>query len=206
VSRGDKYAGGVSSEPAAANDVRSPAPPEAVEGAQPARASAAPVASGEANGTNDAQREEQLAKVPFFDGLTVEALAMIAHVTTEESYAYGTKIFAYGDPGDKLYIVVEGKVRIFREVGGMGEEALAVLGAGEVFGEMSLLDESTRSAGALAHEKCKLLVITKDAFDDLLFLHKDLAYEVLWACVRMLASRLRETNDKLTFLSTTGRF
>ena len=156
--------------------------------------------------TDPGRWDKALAKVPFFDGLTVEALAMIAHVTTEESYAYGTKIFAYGDPGDKLYIVVEGKVRIFREVGGMGEEALAVLGAGEVFGEMSLLDESTRSAGALAHEKCKLLVITKDAFDDLLFLHKDLAYEVLWACVRMLAARLRETNDKLTFLSTTGRF
>jgi CRP/FNR family transcriptional regulator, cyclic AMP receptor protein len=169
----------------------------------------APAATGSAppNAKSaSADREEQLAKVPFFDGLTAEALAMIAQVTTEEAYPYGTRIFQYGDPGDKLYIILEGKVRIFREVGGMGEEALAVLAAGEVFGEMSLLDESTRSAGALAHERCRLLVITKDAFDDLLFLHKDLAYEVLWSCVRMLASRLRETNDKLTFLSTTGRF
>ena len=151
-------------------------------------------------------REAQLAKVPFFDGLTPEALAMIANVTKEELYPYGSRLFQYGDPGDKLYIILEGKVRISREVGGMGEEALAVLGAGEVFGEMALLDESPRSAGALAHEKCRVLEITKDAFDDLLFLHKDLAYEVLWSCVRMLASRLRETNDKLTFLSTTGRF
>jgi CRP/FNR family transcriptional regulator, cyclic AMP receptor protein len=171
----------------------------------------APAASGSASAPPDAKtasadREAQLAKVPFFDGLTAEALAMIAPVTTEEAYPYGTRIFQYGDPGDKLYIILEGKVRIFREVGGMGEEALAVLGTGEVFGEMSLLDESTRSAGALAHERCRLLVITKDAFDDLLFLHKELAYEVLWSCVRMLASRLRETNDKLTFLSTTGRF
>ena len=153
-----------------------------------------------------AEREAQLAKVPFFDGLTPEALAMIANVTTEETYASGTRLFQYGDPGDKLYIILEGKVRISREVGGMGEEALAVLGPGEVFGEMALLDESPRSAGALAHERCRLLVITKDAFDDLLFLHKDLAYEVLWSCVRMLAARLRETNDKLTFLSTSGRF
>lgn len=152
------------------------------------------------------EREAQLARVPFFEGLTPEAMTMIAHVTTEEAYPYGTRIFQYGDPGDKLYIILEGKVRISREVGGMGEEALAVLGPGEVFGEMSLLDESPRSAGAIAHEKCRLLVITKDAFDDLLFLHKDLAYEVLWSCVRMLASRLRETNDKLTFLSTSGRF
>ena len=167
--------------------------------------SATPPAVSDAT-TASADREAQLAKVPFFDGLTAEALAMMAEVTTEEAYPYGTRIFQYGDPGDKLYIILEGKVRIFREVGGMGEEALAVLGTGEVFGEMSLLDESTRSAGALAHERCRLLVITKDAFDDLLFLHKELAYEVLWSCVRMLASRLRETNDKLTFLSTTGRF
>jgi CRP/FNR family cyclic AMP-dependent transcriptional regulator len=173
-------------------------------------AGAAPAASGESPSERadvpSAEREAQLAKVPFFDGLTPEALAMIANVTTEENLAYGSKLFQYGDPGDKLYIILEGKVRIYREVGGMGEEALAVLGAGEVFGEMSLLDESPRSAGALAHERCRLLVITKDAFDDLLFLHKDLAYEVLWSCVRMLATRLRETNDKLTFLSTTGRF
>lgn len=152
------------------------------------------------------QREEQLGKVPFFEGLTRDALAMIAQVMAEEAHAGGTRIFQYGQPGDKLYIILEGKVRISREVSGMGEEALAVLGPGEVFGEMALLDESPRSADALAHERCRLLVITKDAFDDLLFLHKDLAYEVLWSCVRMLAGRLRETNDKLTFLSTSGRF
>jgi len=151
-------------------------------------------------------REDQLARVSFFDGLTREALALIAQVTTEESHGLGTRIFQYGDPGDKLFIILEGKVRISREVSGMGEEALAVLGAGEVFGEMALLDESPRSAGAIAHERCRLLVITKDAFDDLLFLHKSLAYEVLWSCVRVLSGRLRETNDKLTFLSTSGRF
>jgi CRP-like cAMP-binding protein len=152
------------------------------------------------------EREGQLARVAFFDGLTAQALAMIADVTQEETHAAGTRLFAYGEPGDKLYIILEGKVRISREVGGMGEEALAVLGSGEVFGEMALLDESPRSADAKAHDRCRLLVITKDAFDDLLFLHKGLAYEVLWSCVRMLSTRLRETNDKLTFLSTSGRF
>jgi CRP-like cAMP-binding protein len=152
------------------------------------------------------EREEQLARVPFFDGLTREALALIAEATTEEVHATGTKIFQYGDPGDKLFILLEGKVRISREVAGMGEEALAVLGPGEVFGEMSILDESPRSADARVHERCRLLVITKEAFDDLLFLHKDLAFEVLWNCVRILSTRLRETNEKLTFLTTSGKF
>lgn len=151
-------------------------------------------------------REDQLARVPFFEGLTRESLSLIAKVTTEESHATGTRIFQYGDPGDKLFIILEGKVRISREISGMGEEALAVLGPGEIFGEMSLLDEAPRSADARAHERCRLLVMTKESFDDLLFLHKDLAYEVLWACVRMLSTRLREMNDKLAFLSTSNKF
>jgi CRP/FNR family cyclic AMP-dependent transcriptional regulator len=151
-------------------------------------------------------REEQLARVPFFEGLTREALGLIAQVTTEESHAVGTKLFQYGDPGDKLFVLLEGKVRISREVAGMGEEALAVLGPGEVFGEMSLLDESPRSADARVHESCRALVIRKEAFDDLLYSHKDLAYEVLWNCVRIVAGRLRETNEKLTFLTVSGKF
>ena len=152
------------------------------------------------------EREEQLARVPFFDGLTAEALRLIAQASTEESHATGTKLFQYGDPGDKLFIILEGKVRISREMAGMGEEALAVLGAGEVFGEMSLLDEAPRSADARVHERCRMLVITKESFDDLLYLYKDLAYEVLWNCVRILSTRLRETNEKLTFLTTSGKF
>lgn len=151
-------------------------------------------------------REEQLARVPLFDGLSREALGFIAAVAKEESFERGTRIFQYGEVGDRLYVIVEGKIRISREVSGMGEEALAVLGAGEVFGEMALLDETPRSADATAHESARVLSITKEDFDDLLFLHKDLAYEVLWSCVRMLSVRLRETNDKLTFLSTSGKF
>ena len=152
------------------------------------------------------ERCEQLARVPFFEGLTRAALALIARVTAEESHATGTKLFQYGDPGDKLFIILEGKVRISSEVAGMGEEALAVLGPNEVFGEMSLLDESPRSADARVHERCRALVITKESFDYLLFLHKDLAYEVLWNCVRILSVRLRETNEKVTFLTSSGKF
>ncbi len=149
---------------------------------------------------------ELLKKVELFAGLKPEAINLITKVATEETHALGTKIFQHGDVGDKLYLILEGRVRISREVPGMGEEALAVLGPGQVFGEMALLDESPRSADARVHERCRVLAIPKDGFDDLLFLHKDLAYEVLWSVVRMLVGRLRETNDKLTFLSVSGRF
>jgi CRP/FNR family transcriptional regulator, cyclic AMP receptor protein len=152
------------------------------------------------------QRIEQLGAITLFKGLTPEALALIAHVAQEEEHRKNDVIFRHGDIGDKLYLILDGKVRISREVPGMGEEALAVLGPGSVFGEMSLLDDAPRSADARVHERCRLLTIAKDGFDDLLFLHKDLAYEVLWNVVRLLTGRLRETNDKLTFLSVTGKF
>lgn len=148
----------------------------------------------------------QLSQVELFSGLKPQGLKLIAEVTSEETFSSGTKIFSHGEVGDKLYVIVEGKVRISREVAGMGEEALAVLGAGQAFGEMALLDESPRSADARAHERCQVLSISKARFDDLLFMHKDLAYEVLWSVVRMLVRRLRETTDKLTFLSMSGRF
>ena len=151
-------------------------------------------------------RVTQLATIELFSGLKQEGLRLIAQVATEETHGAGTKIFQHGDPGDKLYLILAGKVRISREVAGMGEEALAILGAGQVFGEMALLDEAPRSADARVHERCHLLAIPKDGFDDLLFLHKDLAYEVLWSIVRMLVNRLRETTDKLTFLSVSGKF
>lgn len=149
---------------------------------------------------------EQLGNIELFAGLKQEALELIAKVATEEIHSKNEKIFRHGEVGDKLYLILDGKIRISREVPGMGEEALAVLGPGQAFGEMALLDESPRSADAVVHERCRLLTLSKDGFDDLLFLHKDLAYEVLWSVVRILIGRLRETNDKLTFLSTTNKF
>ena len=97
-------------------------------------------------------------------------------------------------------------MRISRIVPGMGEEALAVLRAGAYFGEMALIDDFPRCADARAHEDCRLFVIRKEDLEDLLFVDRDLAYELLWNFVRTLAARLRETNDKMTFLAVTNRF
>ena len=133
-----------------------------------------------------AERVQRLSKVALFQGLTRPALELIARIATEESHGLGTLIFEHGQPGDKLYVILEGRVRISRNVPGMGEEALAILGPGAVFGEMALIDAAPRSADARVHERCRILALPKDAFEDLLFLHKDLAYEVLWSFVRML--------------------
>lgn len=151
-------------------------------------------------------RLEQLKGVELFSGLKPQALELVARIAGEEEHKRNEKIFRHGDPGEKLYLILEGKVRISREIPGMGEEALAVLGKGQIFGEMALLDEGPRSADAIAHETCRVLTVPRDGFDDLLYMNKELAYEVLWSIVRMLLKRLRETNDKLTFLSTSNKF
>jgi CRP-like cAMP-binding protein len=149
---------------------------------------------------------EALGMIHLFRGLSPDGLDLIAAIASEDQHGLGTHIFREGEPGDTLYLILEGKIRISRTVPGMGEEALAVLGPGEAFGEMSLVDDSPRSADALVHERCRLLEISRESLEDLLFLHKDLAYEILWNIVRVLSSRLRETNDKMTFLSITGKF
>ena len=115
-------------------------------------------------------------------------------------------MFAEGSVGDKVYLILEGKVRISRSVPGVGEEALAVLGPGEYFGEMALIDDFTRSADARIHESCRLFVIAKAELEQLLFVDRDLAYELLWNFVRTLSNRLRESNDKMTFLAASSRF
>ena len=147
-----------------------------------------------------------LSTINLFEGIDPRGLRDIAAIASEESHRLGEVIFKEGDTGGALYMILEGKVRVSREVSGMGEEALAVLGAGDAFGEMALIDEFPRSADVRVHERCRLLVVSKEALEDLLFLNRGLAYEILWNFVKILSSRLRETNDKMTFLSVTGKF
>jgi CRP-like cAMP-binding protein len=147
-----------------------------------------------------------LARVNLFSGLPEMYLRRIEALGQLESHDTGTLIFAEGTRGDRVYLILEGKVRISRSVPGMGEEALAILNAGDYFGEMALIDDFPRSADARAHERCRLFVIAKEHLQDLLFVDRDLAYDLLWNFVRTLSTRLRETNDKMTFLAASSRF
>ena len=149
---------------------------------------------------------EILAQIDLFNGLPQGHLRRVVDIGVEEQYRTGATIFPEGTPGDKFYLIVEGAVRISRVVPGMGEEALAVLRPGNYFGEMSLIDDAPRSATAMCHEKCRLFVINRRDLEDLLFVDRDLAYELLWNWVRTLSRRLRATNDKMTFLATTSKF
>jgi CRP/FNR family cyclic AMP-dependent transcriptional regulator len=149
---------------------------------------------------------EILAQIDLFSGLPKGHLQRVVDIGVEEQYKGNATIFEERAPGDKFYMIVEGAVRISRIVPGMGEEALAVLRPGAYFGEMSLIDDAPRSATAVCHEKCRLFVVNRRDLEDLLFVDRDLAYELLWNWVRTLSRRLRATNDKMTFLATTSKF
>jgi CRP-like cAMP-binding protein len=140
---------------------------------------------------------ELLRPLPLFTALTADELGKIAELCESKSYESGEYIFHEGEPGNRLFIIVEGGVRISRQIPGAGEEALAVLKRGAMFGEMAVFDRSERSTDAISHGGTTVLTISRSEFEMLLEFNRDLGYKVLWAVVRMLSGRLRATNDSL---------
>jgi CRP-like cAMP-binding protein len=138
-----------------------------------------------------------LNKVAIFKDLDADELNQVADVCKEEKFVSGEYIFREGEHGNRLYLIVEGEVRISRDVPGSGEEALAVLKAGALFGEMAVFDRTERSTHAISNGGTTVLTISRPDFEMLLDFNRELAYKVLWACVRLLSSRLRSTNDSL---------
>lgn len=133
----------------------------------------------------------------IFSGLEDDELLRVSEICKEQAFKFGQTIFKEGEPGNRLYIISKGEVRISRQVPGSGEEALTVLKPGACFGEMSVFDRSERSTDAIANTDCTLVTITRPDFEILLDFNRDIAYKVLWAVVRLLSERLRITNDNL---------
>lgn len=150
---------------------------------------------------------DALKKIPLFEDLSTTELERILAICKVETFAANDHVFEEGDAGDKLFLISKGQVRISKFVPGIGEEALAILEEGNFFGEMSLIDDSPRSATAIAHIPVELLSISSSEFESLLFLDKELAHQVLWAFTRTLSKRLRETNNKIkSFFAMSGGF
>jgi CRP-like cAMP-binding protein len=179
-----------------------------------AQSSATPGKESSASGTIEVPQDgpfesliDLLRQISLFDGLLPVHLQRIAYLVQEVTYGAGEAVFKHGDEGDGLYLILEGAVRISRTVSGMGEEALAVLRPGMYFGEMSIVDDDVpRSADAIAHEKSRLLRLPKEDLRDLMFVDRELAYELLWRFVRTLSARLRDSNDRLLMLTVSSKF
>lgn len=130
-----------------------------------------------------------LRAAPLFAGLQPEDLLPLARVATVERFEAGEVLFEEGEPGDVLYLVASGTVRVAHK-----GVALAELGVGEALGEMSVLDGAPRSASATAGpEGARVLCVEQEAFYEVMREQVELAEGL----VRVLSRRLREANESL---------
>jgi len=128
----------------------------------------------------------------------VAALAQVRKLETD------TTVFHEGDPSDQIFVVVNGRVKIVTTSSDGKEFILSVLGAGQVFGEMGLLEEAPRSASVSTITEVELLVIKHDDFDHLLKTSPGISRKLM----AILSRRLRRANSKmesLAYMDVAGR-
>lgn len=149
--------------------------------------------------------QDSLRTVPLFQALDDEELTQLLLVALLKRFREGAVIITEGAPGGRIHVIREGKVRISKIVPGYGEEALAILSPGDVFGEVEFFDGRPPTAHALAHTDCEILSIPHVEMEALLRTRPGLEAKVLWALAQILARRLRETNEKLSSLFAVSR-
>ncbi|GAA1958516.1 Crp/Fnr family transcriptional regulator [Catenulispora subtropica] len=140
--------------------------------------------------------DDVLRRTPLFATLDQDAAASLRASMNEIELARGELLFHEGDPGDSLYVVLRGKIKLGRTSGDGRENLVAVLGPGEMFGELSLFDPGPRSAGATALVDSTLLGLSSDELTPWLATRPDVARALL----RAIARRLRRTNDSMSDL------
>jgi CRP-like cAMP-binding protein len=145
-----------------------------------------------------------LEKVPLFGQLGPADLQRVLELARERAYPKNSVILFEDDPGDALYIVSTGQVKVVL-IGEDGREViLSVLGDGDFFGEMSLIDDEPRSAHVIAMKDSQLLVLRRDDFQSRLEEQPKIALKLL----RVLVQRLRRADEKiggLVLLDVNGR-
>ena len=130
-----------------------------------------------------------LKSAPVFAGLEGEELAALADIALEQEYASGDMLFEEGQLAHHLYVLVTGKVEVFRKIGDK-EFPLAVLGSRECFGEMAILDDEPRSANIRALEPVTVLKVDRESFRELIHERPQISFAIF----KMLSQRLRSKN------------
>jgi CRP/FNR family transcriptional regulator, cyclic AMP receptor protein len=158
-------------------------------------------------GTMEADKDttsEYFKQVDIFAGLSDEEISQLSSVTRRRTFRSGEVIFHREDPGQILYVIKEGKVKICLISPDGQEISLTVFGKGEHFGELSLLDNLGRSADAIAMEKVECYTLQRSDFHGAIMKNPKIAIQVL----EVLAKRLRNTDQQvedLIFLDVYGR-
>lgn len=149
-------------------------------------------------------------KVPNFEELLSDLsdpdVEKFSQYLEREKYVQGETIFYQNDPSNSLFVVQAGRVEISKISGDEGDEysTLVELNEGNIFGEISFLTESDRSANAVAATHVVLYRMSRKNFDTIVDEHPKLGCKVYHAILRVLAYRLKRTDSKLVQLSDTG--
>ncbi len=148
--------------------------------------------------------EVVLRRAPLFEGLDEESARALRRQMTEVKLSRGEHVFLEGDQGDRLYVVLDGKIKLTRAATDGRESLWSVLGPGEMFGELSLFDPRPRTSTASAVTDATVAALGDEALRPWLMERPDVAMHML----RALARRLRRVNDvtaDLVFTDVPGR-
>ena len=130
-----------------------------------------------------------LKSVDLFQTIPGDILSKIAQISVEIETGQNDNIFMEGEQGDSLFVIISGKINVTQD-----NKSIAILEGGHCIGEMALLDQEPRSAGATAIEDSILLKIDQEGFYELMASNPDIMRQI----VRMLTKRVRDMNKKLT--------
>ena len=150
---------------------------------------------------------EELKHIAVLQAMDSEALARLAAALDQKDYADGQTVFAEGDPGDSMYFIVTGCIRIEKraQATSAAHKVLAVLEAGDYFGEMALLDQKPRSASAVAAGGATILRLSKAAFDQMQVKSSVAGMSVLFAMIRTSSERIRRLSAQVVVYDEVGK-
>ena len=143
---------------------------------------------------------QSLRKIPIFSQVSDDDLDSLAALLIERAYPKNAIVVEEGLPGDYMYVIQQGRVKVTKESEDGREKIMNFLEAGAFFGDMALLDAAPRSASVKTLEPSRLLALSRRDFLNLLRESPDLALAVILE----LTARLRETNEQASALSFQG--
>jgi CRP-like cAMP-binding protein len=131
--------------------------------------------------------------MPLFKHLTYKEVIRVLNLTAVLEFQAGELIIREQDPGEELFVILNGRVRLHKD-----NAFIAELSRGSHFGEMALVDRSPRSASATAEEPTRLLSLRRRDFYEILRKEAPLAVKLTWSFVQVLTERLRKTTAELS--------
>jgi CRP/FNR family cyclic AMP-dependent transcriptional regulator len=147
---------------------------------------------------------DALAGVPLFAGLDVDGLSNLVRGMRVRRFRRAETVFHVGDPGDALFVVMSGSIKITLPADTGDEAILATLRPGDFFGELALLDGAPRSATAVAIEPTETYILARDRFRELIAT-EPVMRDALLATLAAEVRRLTHHVEELHFLDITGR-